>query len=142
MYYKLGFFIISPAFGEDSIYSLETYFTRQTNHARQRDGQMASGLTDAELFLLNVMRIGRNFNDKASYNPKQIASQCRDKYGEDPNDIAQRLVSKEYLTTKRKKDIKYWISNLPKTYNALGQHGFNVGNEKRIIRRNVFRLTE
>ncbi|MGV8175105.1 MAG: hypothetical protein ACP5OU_05330 [Methanothrix sp.] len=102
---------------------------------------MACGLTDAELFLLNVMRNGRNFNDKASYNPKQIASQCRDKYGEDPNDVAQRLVSKDYLAPKRKKDIKYWISNLPKTYNALSQHGYNVC-ERRIIRRNVFPLTE
>lgn len=104
---------------------------------------MVCSLSDAELFLLNVMRIGRNFNDKASYNPKQIASQFRDKYGEDPNYVAQRLVSKDYLTPKRKKDVKYWISNLPKTYYALGQHGFNVGNinERRIIRRNVFHLT-
>ncbi|MFZ2183671.1 MAG: hypothetical protein WAV24_03815, partial [Methanothrix sp.] len=52
---------------------LETYFTRQTSHARQRDGQMACGLTDAELFLLNVMSIGRNFNDKASYNKRGLS---------------------------------------------------------------------
>jgi hypothetical protein len=105
---------------------------------------MVCGLSESELFLLNVMRTGHNFNDKASYNPNQIAPQCRNKYGEDPNDIAQSLVSKGYLAPKRKKDIKYWISNLPKTYNALGQHGFNIGNinERRIIRRNVFRLTE
>lgn len=102
---------------------------------------MTCGLNDGELFILNVLRVGRNLTDKSSYNLKQIAAQCRTKYGQDPNEIAEGLTP-EYLTAKRKKDIKYWISNKSKTWYALSQHGYNVGdiNERRIIRRTVFRL--
>ena len=106
---------------------------------------MACGLNEGELFILNVLRTNHNLNKKASYNLKQIASQFRARFGADPNDVAKGLASKNYLTSKRKTDIKYWISDKPRTWYALSQHGFNVSNnddERRIIRRTVFRLTE
>jgi len=103
---------------------------------------MVCGLNDGERFILNVLRVNHNFTANASYNLKQIAAQFRDKFGEDPNDVAKNLENKHYLTAKRKKDIKYWISDQPQTWYALSQHGYNVGTEGRIIRRRIFRLPE
>ncbi|MCJ7445274.1 MAG: hypothetical protein MUO26_12255 [Methanotrichaceae archaeon] len=105
---------------------------------------MVCGLNEGELFILNVLRVNHNLSEKGSYNLKQIAPQFRAKFDADPNDVAKGLASKNYLTPKRKTDIKYWISDKPRTWYALGQHGFNVGNddERRIIPRRVFRLSE
>ena len=103
---------------------------------------MVCGLNEGELFILNVLRVNHNFNEKGSYNLKQIAAQFRARFSEDPNDVAKNLENNNYITAKRKKDIKYWISDQPRTWYALSQHGYNVGDERRIIRRRVFRLPE
>jgi hypothetical protein len=102
---------------------------------------MVCGLNDGELFILNVLRVNHNFSDKASYNLKQIAPQFRARFNEDPNDVARNLEN-HYITAKRKREIKYWISDRPRTWYALSQHGFNVGDGQRIIPRRVFRLPE
>ena len=87
---------------------------------------MACGLGEEELFILNVLYVNRNFTDKSSFNLRQISSAFRKKFNKDPEDIAKKLLNKGYLAAKRKKDIKYYITNMPMTAHVLSLHGYNV----------------
>jgi hypothetical protein len=81
---------------------------------------MTCGLADEELFILNILYVNRCFTDKASFNL------FRAKFGVDPEDSAKYLMSKGYISQKRKRDIKYYIFDMSITGFALGQHNFNV----------------
>ena len=100
---------------------------------------MTCGLADGELFILNVLYVNRCFTDKASFNLGIIASAFRAKFDVDPGDSAKDLMSKGYISQKRKKDIKYYISDMSITGFALGQHNFNVP-PSRYVRSRVHHL--
>jgi len=63
---------------------------------------MTCGLADEELFILNILYVNRCFTDKASFNLVIIASAFRAKFGVDPEDCAKDLMSKGYISQKRK----------------------------------------
>lgn len=87
---------------------------------------MACGLGIDELFILNVLYGGRCIRSNRSYNLGQIASQFRAKFKKDPEDTARELVRKGYITPVRKRDTKYYISDIAMVCYALNQHGYSA----------------
>ena len=87
---------------------------------------MTCGLEPEELHILNVLYGHRCVSEKHSYNLKQISNAFFRKYGKDPNDVADGLAGKGYIALWKKKDKKYYISNIPKAMHALGEHNYNV----------------
>ncbi len=100
---------------------------------------MACGLKKEELFILNVLYQHRCVNRNRSKNLGEIANAFRAKFNKDPEDVAKDLISKEYIAPIRKKDIKYYISRMDITCNALNQHGYNA-TEGRILPGRVRKL--
>jgi hypothetical protein len=74
---------------------------------------MTCELADGELLILNILYVNRCFTDKASFNLGIIASAFRAKFGVDPEDCTKDLMSKGYISQKRKRDIKYYIQICP-----------------------------
>ncbi len=64
---------------------------------------MSCGLEEEELFILNTLYGNRCFNDKASFNLKQIANAFKRKFGKDPLEVAKNLANQGYIAQKRKK---------------------------------------
>jgi hypothetical protein len=87
---------------------------------------MACGLTEKELFILNVLYQHRCVNSNRSKNLGEIAKAFRAKFNDNPEVVAKCLSSKEYVAQIRKKDIKYYISSMEKACNALNCHGYNA----------------
>jgi hypothetical protein len=100
---------------------------------------MTCELGEEELYILNVLYQKRCYTDRSSYNLGQIAKAFNKKFGKDPVDTAKNLVNLGYVAEKRKKDIKYYISNMEATCFALNQHGYKA-TEGRIIRRPYYPL--
>jgi len=87
---------------------------------------MACGLGKDELAVLYALYRHHCFNDKASYNLKQIASGFQREYGKDPNDVAKGLANRGYVAQKKKNDVKYYVCDIRATRFALHLHEFNV----------------
>jgi hypothetical protein len=87
---------------------------------------MVCGLTAEELFILNVLYQHRCINSNRSKNLGEIAKAFQAKFNQNPEDVARGLASKGYVALIRKKDIKYYISNMAKACNALNCHGYNA----------------
>lgn len=88
--------------------------------------KMTCGLGKDELTVLYALYRHHCFNDKASYNLKQISAAFQREYGKDPNDVAKSLAKKGYAAQKRKKDIKYYIIDIRSARFALHAHEYNV----------------
>lgn len=88
---------------------------------------MTCGLSDEELFILNVLYSNRCMRANRGYNSKKLAHLFGYKYNNKHlNKIVKLLVNEGYITTIKKKDVKYYISDVPRTFFALGEHGYNV----------------
>ena len=87
---------------------------------------MTCGLIAEELFILNVLYQHRCVNSKRSKNLGEIANAFRAKFNRNPEDVVKDLVSKGYVAPIRKKDIKYYISDMEKACNTLNRHGYNA----------------
>jgi hypothetical protein len=67
---------------------------------------MTCDLSKEELAVLYALHRHHCFNDKASYNLKQIASGFRMEYGKDANDVAKCLAKKRICGPKKEKRYK------------------------------------
>lgn len=85
---------------------------------------MTCGLSNEERAVLYALYRHHCFNDKASYNLKQIEKGFQREYGKDPNEVAKGLVG--YVAQKRKKDIKYYICDIGAISAVLHAHNYNV----------------
>lgn len=92
---------------------------------------MTCGLGEEELFILNVLYVGRNLNRSASLNSRLLLSKYRRRFNDDPRDAIKNLLNNNYITQIPKREIKYYISDHPKAFFALGQHGFSVVSGRR-----------
>ncbi len=99
---------------------------------------MVCGLKAEELFILNTLYGNRCVKSNRSFNLGQIANAFRAKFKNDPDDVAKELAGK-YITSVRKKDTKYYISNLPLACFALNHHGYNA-TDGRILPGRIHRL--
>lgn len=96
---------------------------------------MTCGLSDEELFILNVLYSNRCMRANRGYNSRKLAHLFGYKYNNKYRDkIVKSLVNERYITTIKKKDIKYYISDVPRTFFAPGEHGYNVvkGRKRRL----------
>jgi len=100
---------------------------------------MVCNLTEEELYILNVLYANRCVRKNRSYNLGKISKAFIKKFNENPNDVAKNLINLGYLAEIRKKEIKYYISNMEITCYALNQHGYNA-TEGRIMRRPYYPL--
>jgi len=87
---------------------------------------MTCGLGKEELAVLYALHRHHCFNDKASYNLKQIAGAFKKEYGKDPNEVAKGLAKKRYVAQKRKTDVKYYICDIRAVRVVLHLHDYNV----------------
>ncbi len=87
---------------------------------------MTCGLSDNELFILNLLYSHRNFKPSAGLNSKLMRKIYVQKFSDDFEDIIRNLINKGYIGPVKKKDMKYYISNKPKAIFALKEHGYPV----------------
>ncbi|MFZ3112158.1 hypothetical protein [Methanothrix sp.] len=96
---------------------------------------MACGLVDEEIFILNALYQHRCINSNHSKNLGEIAKAFKAQFNVDLERFAVHLTSLGYITQKRKIDIKYFISDVPRTCIAINHHGGRA-TEGRIFPRN------
>ena len=87
---------------------------------------MPCGLSDDELFILDVLYKGRNLASNRGYHCKKLENlhdkKCSFKFSK----AIKNLLNKGYLTSINKKELKYYISDSKAMYIALGSHGYPV----------------
>jgi len=91
---------------------------------------MSCGLTDDELFILNFLYKNRNFASNRGQHCKKLEELFERKF---PPQLKfeksiKSLLNKGYITQIRKKEIKYYISNIKITSFALRSHDYSVVN--------------
>ncbi len=87
---------------------------------------MTCGLSDNELFILNLLYKRRNLKPSAGLNSKLMRKIYVQKYSDDFEDVIRNLINTGYLGPIKKKDMKYYISKIPKAIFALKSHGYPV----------------
>jgi hypothetical protein len=78
---------------------------------------MVCGLTDDELFVLYILYSHRNFRADAGYNSKKLQRNYSKKYDRDFGAGTKRLKNRRYITSIKKKDEKFYISDFKKFEN-------------------------
>lgn len=87
---------------------------------------MTCNLSEDALFLLNLLYTKRCLARDAGYNSEKLSKIYAKKFSSDFEDTIRELLNKGYITQIRKKDIKYYISDIKLTSVALGSHGYSV----------------
>lgn len=87
---------------------------------------MTCGLSDNELFILNLLYKRRNLKPSAGLNSKLMRKIYVQKFSDDFEDVIRNLINTGYVGPIKKKDMKYYISDIPKTIVALKLHEYNV----------------
>lgn len=87
---------------------------------------MTCGLSDNELFILNMLYKRRNLKSNAGLNSKLMCKIYVKKFPDNFEDVIRNLIHTGYVGPIKKKDMKYYIYDIPKTIAALKIHGHNV----------------
>ena len=88
---------------------------------------MCCQLSDEELFILDMLYQGRCLASNRGKNSEFIKKiYTKKRFSKDFDEAIHTLLNNGYITQIRKKDTKYYISNIPKTTAALSVHGFNT----------------
>ena len=88
---------------------------------------MSCGLSDGELFILNLLYQKGCTNSAAGKNSKQIEHLYILKhFSKDFNDAIKTLLNEGYITKIKKTDDKFYISDVRIAIPTLFVHGFNV----------------
>ena len=87
---------------------------------------MSCSLSFDALLVLNILYSNRCFRDNRGYNSKKLDKILTKKISAKYEDVIKELISHGYITQIKKKDIKYFISDIPKAIYALDSHGFSV----------------
>jgi hypothetical protein len=87
---------------------------------------MTCGLSDDELFILNVLYSHKCLSFKRGKHSEQLKHIYIKKFSSDFEKAIRDLLNKEYITPIRKKELKYYISNIPLMSSALRAHGYSV----------------
>jgi hypothetical protein len=72
---------------------------------------MPCGLSDDELFILNILYKRRNLKSNRGHHCKKLEGFYRKKFSLNFDDAIQNLLNKGYIAQIRKKEIKYYISD-------------------------------
>ncbi|EJG07374.1 hypothetical protein Metli_1423 [Methanofollis liminatans DSM 4140] len=91
---------------------------------------MSCGLTEETLFILNILYKNRNLRSDRGYHSEKLNKLYTKKFsGRDHpsfKDAIKVLLKKGYITTIKKKEDKYYISDINKAQLALYTHGFTT----------------
>jgi len=87
---------------------------------------MSCGLGEEELFILYVLYRNTCLRPSGSFHSKRLEQLYSRKFNDKIKSHIQLLKNDGYITAVRKKEIKYYISDITITSYALRNHGFNV----------------
>lgn len=87
---------------------------------------MTCGLSDEELFILDLLYSNRNLRSNRGYHSDKLNKLFQKRFGEDTEYALRRLINAGYISKIGKSPPKYFIDNIPKAFFALGQHGYSV----------------
>ncbi|MGP8321127.1 MAG: hypothetical protein ACT6FE_02205 [Methanosarcinaceae archaeon] len=89
---------------------------------------MSCGLSDDELFILNFLYKNRNLTSSRGQHCKKVENNFNRKYSPRLKfeKAIKTLLNEGYITQIRKKEIKYYISEIKITTFALRFHGYPV----------------
>ncbi|NVO66938.1 hypothetical protein HWN36_06365 [Methanofollis tationis] len=91
---------------------------------------MSCGLTEETLFILNILDKNRNFKSASGYHSEKLKHLYIRKFpGPDClsfKDAIKILLKEGYITKIKKKEDKYYISDINNAKLALHNHGFTT----------------
>lgn len=88
---------------------------------------MCCQLSEEELFILDMLYQGRSLASNRGKNYEFIKKiYTKKQFTKDFDDAIKTLLNEGYITQIRKKDIKFFISNMNQATLALSAHGFNT----------------
>lgn len=87
---------------------------------------MTCGLSEDELFILYVLYSHKCLASNRGKHSEQLKSIYRKKFSSDFKRAIKSLLNKGYITPIKKKELKYYISNIPLMSFALSSHGYSV----------------
>ena len=87
---------------------------------------MTCGLNDEELFVLNLLYTKRCLKRSGGFHRDKLTTLFCRRFESDVADTIKNLRNLGYLGAVGKSPPKYYIADIPRTFNALGNHGFNV----------------
>ncbi len=87
---------------------------------------MTCGLSNDELFILNILYQNRCLSRTGGFHSKKLEDLYIKKFSSNFKHAIKNLLNKGYITPIKKKELKYYISNIPLTSFALGRHDYPV----------------
>jgi hypothetical protein len=87
---------------------------------------MSCGLSEDALLALNILYHNRCFRTDRGYNSKKLENILSKKTTSNFGDIVKELLDGRYIAPIKKKDMKYYISDMQKAIFALDLHSFSV----------------
>ena len=93
---------------------------------------MSCELPEETLFILKILYKGRNLSSNRGYHSEKLNKLYQKKYPRRGHlsfkDAIQKLLNEGYVTKIRKKEDKYYISDINKANQALSSHGYISNN--------------
>ncbi len=87
---------------------------------------MTCNLGNEDLFILNLLYSNRNLKSNAGYHSEKLNRLFKRRFNRDAKDAIKRLTNDGYISRIGKSPPKYFISDIPRTFSALDQHGYSV----------------
>ncbi len=87
---------------------------------------MTCGLSDDELFILNVLYSHKCLASNRGKHSEQLKHIYMKKFSSDFEKAIKGLINKGYIAQIKKKELKYYISDIPLMSFALRTHGYSV----------------
>jgi|GEM_PF-543265 hypothetical protein len=87
---------------------------------------MVCGLSDEELFILNLLYSRRCFKSSSGFHSDKLTRLFRRKFNTNDSFYVKLLRNEGYLAAIGKSPVKYYIANMRETAKVLGRHGYNV----------------
>lgn len=87
---------------------------------------MSCGLSDDELFILNLLYKKRCLAKDRGFHSKKLEDLYIKKFSSNFERAIKNLLNHGYIAPIKKQDLKYYISDMKKMSIALGSHGYSV----------------
>ena len=95
---------------------------------------MTCNLSDCELQILYIFYSNRNFRISSGYHSDKLKKIIEKKFPGEYHESIGHLKNLGCIAEIRKKEIKYYIADIPNVIKLLGAHGYNV------TKGNIFKL--
>jgi hypothetical protein len=87
---------------------------------------MTCGLSDAELFILNLLYKNRCLAKNRSFHSKKLEDLYMKRFSSNFERSIKNLLNKGYIAPIKKQELKYYISDIKIMSFALDKHGYSV----------------